>query len=1127
MKDVLKNLIVEKIKGNNNQEITGQSLQDVLLSIVDSVYGDLEISMEGYRFEGVATVATIPPILTDNSDKRFYLAVDDGLYSNFTGLQSIPIVELSILRNTARNYWEAISLKIPLNFSIKNELGASQKDPISQKKVTELYNQGYKYAGIAHTVDRPNPLTDEEKIFMLIVEEGNYANYSVGDVSELSIIQSIRGSWFVQSLGIPFSIIPSLKKVQDDIVRQNKEISDFKSSVTNQIESYKPIEINGNVNNAADEEDLTAKTGLIKIADRGTFYGKGYKILRRGVDLVSQFNQENTIYEIRYDFDLGGSTLNIPAGCTLKFEGGAFSNGYLFLNNAYLDGDVNITAEPLYNDDDEFDEDYKPLNTTLYTSWFGAKGDGLADDAPALRRCVRWLRKNGAELVFNSNATYIMGDGLTAEEDVDKTLHTGYSYPPLHPCLSADNRTNFQNNFPGYTLSQYIEENPADIGRDISLNFFRFENMTIRGNGSVIKSHDNNGYCHHNRLIFMTGCKSCTISGLVVDGNRGNRPVTLVSPYLSDYTIGNLTSNNPEDYTSLSSMAHENVTWNGVTTENQKIKGWRNVDNIYIFGCEDILLENVKSTNGVMDGVMITGNSQRCLIDNSSFSHNSRHGTTLGYTSNTVVKNSSYKCSGYVFVDNEEKIVRMEGNSHIDCECESNGFAVNNIIENNTFEKAAKSALVLSRLHRYAVVRNNRFLDGNVSALPYRGCLFNEICYNVFEDGLISPRQEALKIHHNHYTINVPSPVNGSFLDIVNYSKTYSENYISEELSNETPACIIPTVIESNIITLEYPEGLTPNYRFVIADNVILRNNVFKNFNKGNTSWHRFNVKEFIGNTFLYDTEKYPELGDVRFSVDPFSTEDTLINNRDVRGTVENITYFNDSVEIIRKFGYNKTSAKYIVIDNVNGYADISLFTPGGNNNAPSEFCTFKVYGVNYFGNIASTKRVASYKKHYANTIMPSLYFSSNVNEKRLYIDLGEITYNGGTIYVKVKLYNYRDKIPGNKYITISGSAPTLSGSISKAVDVSAIQTSSPDDKDLLNIEFVDVFDKTTGNKVSNVEGVFRDAFGQTNAPHRGSVRPSFSCDYDIGFQFFDTTIGKPIWWTGTSWVDANGEVVP
>lgn len=29
-----------------------------------------------------------------------------------------------------------------------------------------------------------------------------------------------------------------------------------------------------------------------------------------------------------------------------------------------------------------------------------------------------------------------------------------------------------------------------------------------------------------------------------------------------------------------------------------------------------------------------------------------------------------------------------------------------------------------------------------------------------------------------------------------------------------------------------------------------------------------------------------------------------------------------------------------------------------------------------------------------------------------------------------------------------------------------------------------------------------------------------------IGFQYFDTTLGKPIWWNGTGWVDATGSNV-
>lgn len=40
---------------------------------------------------------------------------------------------------------------------------------------------------------------------------------------------------------------------------------------------------------------------------------------------------------------------------------------------------------------------------------------------------------------------------------------------------------------------------------------------------------------------------------------------------------------------------------------------------------------------------------------------------------------------------------------------------------------------------------------------------------------------------------------------------------------------------------------------------------------------------------------------------------------------------------------------------------------------------------------------------------------------------------------------------------------------------------------------------------------------------HKGSVRPQFAKNTTIGFEFFDTTINKPIYWTGTAWVDVNG----
>lgn len=49
----------------------------------------------------------------------------------------------------------------------------------------------------------------------------------------------------------------------------------------------------------------------------------------RNILMPIMMNQSNTIYEIRYDFDLDGNEIIIPDNCILKFEGGMLRNGRL------------------------------------------------------------------------------------------------------------------------------------------------------------------------------------------------------------------------------------------------------------------------------------------------------------------------------------------------------------------------------------------------------------------------------------------------------------------------------------------------------------------------------------------------------------------------------------------------------------------------------------------------------------------------------------------------------------------------------------------------------------------------------------------------------------------------------
>ena len=102
-----------------------------------------------------------------------------------------------------------------------------------------------------------------------------------------------------------------------------------------------------------DEEDLTVsepdKNGnaIVSLKDRvydeSNFSGKGYKILRKNIQTIDGvrkniltqniINKPNTIYEIRYDFDLNGKKVEIPENCVLKFNGGKLSNGTIIGQN--------------------------------------------------------------------------------------------------------------------------------------------------------------------------------------------------------------------------------------------------------------------------------------------------------------------------------------------------------------------------------------------------------------------------------------------------------------------------------------------------------------------------------------------------------------------------------------------------------------------------------------------------------------------------------------------------------------------------------------------------------------------------------------------------------------------------
>ena len=204
-----------------------------------------------------------------------------------------------------------------------------------------------------------------------------------------------------QSLEKSNEAIQKVEENTDSITGISQKISgninyeDLSESARQQIESAG----GGSIVNNADDEDLEVfvNSGDKSVIRRKTVKqyvpsqktGLGYVILRRNKSFIEQVIYSNTIYEIGYDFDLGGETASIPANCILKFTGGSIDNGVL--SSANSRGFI-VKAEEyqIFGNLLTFDANIGKtciINKEVYAKWFGDMSE-TADSAIAIRRAI-------------------------------------------------------------------------------------------------------------------------------------------------------------------------------------------------------------------------------------------------------------------------------------------------------------------------------------------------------------------------------------------------------------------------------------------------------------------------------------------------------------------------------------------------------------------------------------------------------------------------------------------------------------------------------------------------------------------------------------------------------------------
>ena len=127
------------------------------------------------------------------------------------------------------------------------------------------------------------------------------------------------------------------------------------------------------------------------------------KTVTRNLITPVMVNQPNTIYEIRYDFDLDGQTIEVPENCTLKFDGGCLRNGTVILNYTYLCGYVSLpnTVQGTVS------------NAIINPIWFGADKNGEIDSTIAIQTSINFLLDTSKrKTIYLENGTYNISSPL-------------------------------------------------------------------------------------------------------------------------------------------------------------------------------------------------------------------------------------------------------------------------------------------------------------------------------------------------------------------------------------------------------------------------------------------------------------------------------------------------------------------------------------------------------------------------------------------------------------------------------------------------------------------------------------------------------------------------------------------
>lgn len=237
-------------------------------------------------------------------------------------------------------------------------------------------------------------------------------------------------------------------------------------------------------------EDLQKNSsGQIEEANRAydtsTFSGLGYRILRKNIQsnknilTQSMINMPNNVYKIRYDFDLNGATINLPANSVLQFVGGSIKNGTLNGNNTVIEADSNAVIFDSVVIEGTWNVEH------IYDSWFAFNTSPSYVSNQIITNILALSNDDVYNTIhFDADRTYYFENTYKGKTNLGDDVR-----PDYWKLNTSD--YDFLRIFTGFTSNTHLIVNntiqmlPTNQGAYFIFHIENRENITISGTGAI------------------------------------------------------------------------------------------------------------------------------------------------------------------------------------------------------------------------------------------------------------------------------------------------------------------------------------------------------------------------------------------------------------------------------------------------------------------------------------------------------------------------------------------------------------------------------------------------------------------------------------------------------------------